>query len=284
VLLKCEKLLGKAIEQPTNDLGLNLNSREAILLNRNFIGKTLAQIQDMYIAGHFRGVSLSGVRRNHQRLGVTGDLKLKLGDILELYGTEEGLDLVCQQIGMSVAKNTKTDLAYFGAGLVLGILLNYLHITVHGLHIHMGAVGVIAAGLVFGWLNSRQEQRAYIPSSTVAFLQDFGLTAFIAILGLSSGKEAIASFMHSGSEIFIAGIIVSLVPFILSYLFARYILNYTNVALLAGALCGARSANPAFGAVLEYAGNSVPSVPFAITYSVSNIILTIIWALVIYLA
>ena len=34
-------------------------------------------------------------------------------------------------------------------------------------------------------------------------------------------------------------------------LFARYVLRYDNVAVMAGALSGSRSANPAFGAILD---------------------------------
>jgi uncharacterized transporter YbjL len=51
--------------------------------------------------------------------------------------------------------------------------------------------------------------------------------------------------------------------------------------LLAGALSGSRSANPAFGGVLDKAESAVPTVPFAITYALANVLLTLLGPLVV---
>jgi len=54
--------------------------------------------------------------------------------------------------------------------------------------------------------------------------------------------------------------------------------------VMAGALSGSRSANPAFGAILDKAGNSIPTVPFAITYALANVFLTLLGPLIVGLA
>ena len=90
-------------------------------------------------------------------------------------------------------------------------------------------------------------------------------------LSLLSGLQAIQTIKQSGLSLFMIGVVVTVVPLILSMFFARYILRYDNVAIMAGALSGARSANPAFGGVLDKAGNSIPTVPFAITYALANV-------------
>jgi len=64
-------------------------------------------------------------------------------------------------------------------------------------------------------------------------------------------------------------------------LFGRYVLRYGNVAIFAGALSGSRSANPAFGEVLDKAENSIPTVPFAITYALANVFLTLLGPLIV---
>ena len=70
-------------------------------------------------------------------------------------------------------------------------------------------------------------------------------------LSLLSGLQAIQTIKQSGLSLFMIGVVVTVVPLILSMFFARYILlRYDNVAIMAGALSGARSANPAFGGVL----------------------------------
>lgn len=63
--------------------------------------------------------------------------------------------------------------------------------------------------------------------------------------------------------------------------FGCYVLKYQNAAILAGALSGARSANPAFGDVPHQACNPVPTVPFAITYAVADVFPTMLGPLIV---
>ena len=55
--------------------------------------------------------------------------------------------------------------------------------------------------------------------------------------------------------------VVTILPLLLTMLFGRYVLRYDNTAIFAGALSGARSANPAFGEVLDKAENPCPRCP-----------------------
>ena len=75
--------------------------------------------------------------------------------------------------------------------------------------------------------------------------------------------------------------VVTILPLLITMAVGRYVLRYENVAVFAGALSGSRSANPAFGEVLDKAGNSVPTVPFAITYALANVFLTLLGPLVV---
>ena len=72
-----------------------------------------------------------------------------------------------------------------------------------------------------------------------------------------------------------------MLPLLITMLVGRYLLKYDNVAVFAGALSGSRSANPAFGEILDKAGNSIPTTPFAITYALANVFLTLLGPLVV---
>jgi putative transport protein len=76
-------------------------------------------------------------------------------------------------------------------------------------------------------------------------------------------------------------VLVCIVPLLITLLVGRYVLRYDNLAVFAGALSGARSANPAFGEILDKAGNSIPTVPFAVTYALANVFLTLLGPLVV---
>lgn len=123
-----------------------------------------------------------------------------------------------------------------------------------------------------------------MPLAASQLLKDLGLAGFVAAVGLQSGLQAIQTIKESGLSLFMIGVVVTLVPLLLSMLFARYVLRYNNVAVMAGALSGSRSANPAFGAILDKAGNSIPTVPFAITYALANVFLTLLGPLIVGLA
>jgi len=100
-------------------------------------------------------------------------------------------------------------------------------------------------------------------------------------VGLQSGQQAVSTVMEQGLSLFLMGMVVTIVPLLIAMLFGKYVLRYENVAIFAGALSGARSANPAFGEVLDKAGNAIPTVPFAITYALANVFLTLLGPLVI---
>lgn len=114
-----------------------------------------------------------------------------------------------------------------------------------------------------------------------SLLVDLGLSGFVAVTGLQTGQQAVATIIEHGLTLFMLGVVVTLVPLVLTMLFGRYVLRYDNTAIFAGALAGSRSANPAFGEVLNKAGNSVPTTPFAITYAVANVLLTLLGPLVV---
>ena len=120
-----------------------------------------------------------------------------------------------------------------------------------------------------------------MPQPAVQLLKDLGLAGFVTVVGLTSGLQAVETIQAQGFTIFGVGMVVTILPMLITMLFGRYILNYDNTAILAGALSGSRSANPAFGEVLDKAENSIPTVPFAITYALANVFLTLLGPLIV---
>lgn len=268
--------IGNELRAPTLDWEINLVSREIILANKGYIGKPISIVtQQNREKGRRRATCLIGIRRKGKLLLLSDtSLTYRFGDVIEIYGDEEAVNRVAVELGKIAGANKKTDFIFLGLGLVIGMLLGMISFTLFGVKVEIGVIGALISGIFFGWLNGVRHNLAFIPPPTIHFMQDFGLTAFIAGVGLSAGKEAVNSLMHHGISIFLIGIVISVVPLVLTYIFGRYILKYNNVAVLAGAMTGARSADPAFGMVLERAGNFVPTASFTITFAIANVILT----------
>jgi AspT/YidE/YbjL antiporter-like protein len=144
--------------------------------------------------------------------------------------------------------------------------------------------GALLSGLGFGWYRRRHVAIGNMPTAASTLLRDLGLAGFVAVVGLQSGRQAVSTIATSGVSIFLIGVAVTILPLLITMLVGRYVLRYDNTAIFAGALAGSRSANPAFGEVLDKAGNSIPTVPFAITYALANVFLTLLGPLVVALA
>ena len=143
------------------------------------------------------------------------------------------------------------------------------------------------AALILSLLAVRDQRfvRAHTPLLlTAAVLQPFGMLVAFDEFG-TGGDWRYASLVTSGAMALQFGALANVLgrstPVFLTMLFGRYVLRYDNAALLAGALAGSRSANPAFGGILDKAESPVPTVPFAITYALANVLLTLLGPLVV---
>jgi putative transport protein len=195
---------------------------------------------------------------------------------------QEDLQRLASHVGPAIIPSDKTDFVFHGFGLVVGLLVGLLVLRIGSIPLTLGAGGgALLAGLAFGWYRSRHMTMGNLPSAASTLLRDLGLAGFVAVVGLQSGQQAVKTIIESGISIFLIGAVVTILPLIITMLVGRYVLRYDNTAVFAGALSGSRSANPAFGEILDKAGNSVPTTPFAITYALANVFLTLLGPLVV---
>ena len=263
--------------QSSSGMELVMDTIDVVLKNPQYAKRTLGDIKASTSKLLKQGVFITGIKRGGDPIPLTDDTKVFLGDVITAYGAEQDIKRFIKEGGTPVPESIKTDWVFHGFGLVLGLLIGLIVVRVSGVPITLGAGGgALLSGLLFGWLRTRHQTMGNMPPAASQLLKDLGLAGFVAAVGLQSGLQAIQTIKESGLTLFMIGVVVTIVPLILSMFFARFVLKYDNVAILAGALSGARSANPAFGGVLDKAGNSIPTVPFAITYALANVFLTLL--------
>lgn len=262
-----------------------MSTTDMILRNSKYINRTLGDVRANTPEYLKHGIYVLGIKRNNESVPMDDNTVLHKGDVITVYGTKNDLDRMVKEGGRAISQSIKTDWVFHGIGLVVGLLIGLIVIRISNMPLTLGAGGgALLSGLFFGWLHSRNQVRGNMPLAASQLLKDLGLAGFVAAVGLQSGLQAFQTIKQSGLSLFLIGVVVTVVPLILSMLFARYVLRYDNVAVMAGALSGARSANPAFGVVLDKAGNSIPTVPFAITYALANVFLTLLGPLIVGLA
>ncbi len=263
-------------------MDLIMQRSDVIFSNQEFSNKTLQDIRLQAKEMTRHGIFLEKITRAGTALPMQADTVIELGDVVSIYGAEQDVKKASAIIGVALIPSPKTDFVYMGAGLVVGLLVGLLSAKIGSIPLTLGSGGgALLSGLLFGWYRSKHQTFGEMPQPAVQLLKDLGLAGFVTVVGLTSGLQAVETIQAQGFTIFGVGMVVTILPMLITMLFGRYILNYDNTAILAGALSGSRSANPAFGEVLDKAENSIPTVPFAITYALANVFLTLLGPLIV---
>lgn len=280
-ILNIASAIGPELQSSTG-MDLIVVTRDVAVSSRDFVGRTVGEIRASTNATLKHGIFVTELKRAGQPLALAPDTVIESGDIVTLYGTPEDVARAAKAAGIVLLTSEKTDFVFHGLGLVAGLLLGLLVVRLGSIPLTLGSGGgALLSGLAFGWYRSRNMAVGNMPTAASALLRDLGLAGFVAVVGLQSGAQAVHTIAQSGMSIFMVGVLVTIVPMVITMLVGRYLLRYDNTAIFAGALSGSRSANPAFGEILDKAGNSIPTTPFAITYALANVFLTLLGPLVV---
>lgn len=261
---------------PPNGFQLTQESRELILTNPAYSHRALAEIhRDVDLATR-HGVFLHQVKRMGLELPLLPQLQLKTGDELHFTGAPADLDRIQPKVGYKISTAAMTDFIFFGFGMVLGMLMGMIQFKLWGIPVSIGAGGgCLLSGLLFGWLRSVHPRYAALPVGASNFLRDFGLAAFVGVVGITAGPQALVAIHQYGLTLLFLGVGVTLIPQLVTFFFSYYVLRIRNPIEALACVAGGRSANPAFAALLAKAGNATPVVSFTVTYAVANVFLTL---------
>jgi putative transport protein len=270
-----DAVFGHEIVSPTG-FSLVEESREVVLTNRALSGREIGEIHDHATIDTRHGVFLTSAKRMGRDLPLLTKLKLKTGDELHFSGSPSDLDRVQSKIGYKISAGAATDFIFFGIGMIFGTLIGMLAFKIWGVPISIGSGGgCLLSGLLFGWLRSVHPRFAALPIGASTFLRDFGLAVFVGVVGIGAGPQALAAIQHYGLTLLLLGVVVTILPQIVTFFFSYYVLRIKNPIEALACVAGGRSANPAFAALLAKAGNGTPVVSFTVTYAVANVFLTL---------
>ncbi len=247
------------------------------LTNKKLDGKTFDGIFREY--GH--GCYVRSVTRQGHEIPLSPRLKLYRGDIINVIGDRSDVEKLASAIGYPERKTDVTDLVMVGIGLIVGTLVGLVAIKVGGIPITLGVGGgVLVSGLFFGWLRSIRPTWGYIPTPTVWIFSDLGLNFFIACVGIAAGPKALDALKQAGIDIFLAGVCLTTIPHLLTWIFGLYLLKL-NPVLLLGAMTGAGTCTAAMNSVKDDSKSAVPVIGYTVPYAIGNVLLTVWGALIV---
>jgi putative transport protein len=244
---------------------------DVLVTNKAMSGKTLLELSH---CGWARGVYLNKIKRSMVEIPILPGTQILRGDILTVVGSRRHVETAIKEIGYPDRPVEMTDVAFLGAGIVVGGLIGALSYQIGGIPISLSTSGgALLAGLVLGWLRTTRPVFGRIPGPALWLLNTLGLNVFIAVVGITAGPDFVAGLKQAGASRFLWGIVATSVPLILAIFIGRYVFKF-HPAILFGACAGARTTTAALGMVQEVAKSKIPALGYGIPYAIGNTVLT----------
>ena len=157
----------------------------------------------------------------------------------------------------------------FSIVAVLGILIGSIKIGNFSL---TTTGGCLLMSLIFGHFAKIGNISVTPSTATLKNFRELGLMLFLIGAGVAGGAEFVKYFEW---VYFIYGIIMTLLPMIVGYIFAKYVLKL-NLLNNLGSICGGMTSTPALGTLISTAGTEKVAGAYASTYPIALIAVVLV--------
>ena len=176
--------------------------------------------------------------------------------------------------------------AAFGLALVLGILLGSVKVPLSGKGFagpcfSLGMTGgPLLASLILGHFGRIGSVSLKVQTNALKAFREFGLMLFLAGAGLEGGVVLVEQLSKSdlGAMLvvygFIAGVIITIIPMVVGFLFAKYICKLPLLNNL-GSITGGMTSTPALGTLIGVAGTDDVAGAYASTYPIALVLVVL---------
>ncbi|MBO5744332.1 MAG: permease, partial [Clostridia bacterium] len=108
--------------------------------------------------------------------------------------------------------------------------------------------------------------------ATLKVLRELGLMLFLIGAGISGGAKFVELF---DPLYFLYGVIITIVPMILGFLFSKYVLKLRILNNL-GSLTGGMTSTPALGTLITVSGTENVAAAYAATYPIALVSIVVV--------
>lgn len=132
--------------------------------------------------------------------------------------------------------------------------------------------GCLLVSLILGHFGRIGKLNLMPAESTLKLFRELGLVLFLVGAGIPGGADFVAYF---NGMYFVYGIIMTIIPMIIGYLFAKYVLKLSLLNNL-GSITGGMTSTPALGTLISTAGTEDVAAAYAATYPIALIVVVLV--------
>ena len=263
--------LGRASDRPFL-LDTESERLQIVATSREVVGKKLRYLN---LINRY-GITISRIIRQDIGFVPDADTVILRGDVLFAIGEPDHLQEFATLAGHRVRVLDETDLISLSVGIVAGVLLGVMPIMLPGGGtFQLGlAGGPMLVALLLGHFGGIGRIRGHMPRAARLLMTEIGLVFFLAHAGARAGERFIGILQSHGAVLLVMGALVTLVPMVAGYLYARFWLKLNFLQTLGGT-CGSMTSTPGLGAITSKTDSEIPTVSYAAAYPVALILMTL---------
>ena len=241
-----------------------LVSRRCLVTQGAVNGKSIEELKFRSLYN----VNISRVLRAGVHLIGKADLRLQTGDTVILVGGEGDVKRVEKILGNSASTLRKPNLSVIFVTILVGVLVGSVEIPLGGMPMpaKLGfSGGTLIVAILISNFGTRFKLNTHNTQSVNLMLREFGITLFLACVGLSVGGSFVEKLLDGGYMWMLYAAAIMMIPLCVTITLGRYWLKLDYFTLL-GYVAGNMTSAPALSLTPDASKNNIPAVKYATVY------------------
>jgi putative transport protein len=270
-LRKISLLIGSETDQEI-PLHKSYEVQSILVTHKNAVNQALGTFN---LWGNYQA-TVTRLRRSGIDITPSPSMKLHMGDKLTVACSHENMKQVVRIFGNNDKKLSDTDFFPIAAGIVLGILLGNLSLSFGDeMTFNLGLTGgILAVAMILSRIGRTGPVIWSMSGAATQLLRQIGLMFFLVEVGTKAGAEMVETYAEYGSQLFVIGGVITLVPMMLVVIMAHF-MKKMNILTLLGGLTGSMTSTPGLAAVDPMTDANAPAIAYATVYPVAMVLLII---------
>ena len=274
LIAKGGEAIGTEVDEP-RARAIDIEVADIHIGKTEYAGKTLEELgREIGFGVYLKGLFRAGTAIPHLPKTM-----VEKGDVLRLAGPTWCVQQAAKALkSVPIVESAYTEVSFMAVALTLGFVIGHASVQISGIPFALGtSAGCMLMGIFIAWLRTRNPAFGGPTSEGArAFLNDIGLSLFVAVLAATVGPKILSSFQGT-VVIWIAvlGLLGALVPPFIAWLYGYYI-RKMNPVILAGACAGGRNSTPGLNGIQEISGSAIAAVAYPVPYALTSALMLIL--------